>query len=152
TYISAQALGTAANAILLQNSASLWMYLASIFWLREVPSRRGTISLFVGLAGIGIIIGGGWNEGELPVIGIALASGLCYAGVLLGLRLLRDVPSNWLTVCNHLVAGLVLVPFALMLHAPSWQQYGVLFVFGAIQLGLPYWLMARGLRSVDATE
>src|ERR1017187_2530979 len=46
TYITAQALGTAANAILLQNSAPLWMYLAAIFWLGEKPDRRGTISLF----------------------------------------------------------------------------------------------------------
>src|SRR5438132_1622371 len=46
TYITAQALGTAANAILLQNSAPLWMYLAGIFWLGEKPDRRGTVSLF----------------------------------------------------------------------------------------------------------
>ena len=28
----------------------------------------------------------------------------------------------------------------------------VLFLFGAVQLGIPYWLMARGLRSVSAPE
>ena len=27
-----------------------------------------------------------------------------------------------------------------------------LFVFGAVQMGLPYWLMARGLRSVSPHE
>lgn len=152
SYVAAQSLGTAANAILLQNSASLWMYLASIFWLGEAPSRRGTISLFLGLAGIGIIVGGGWEEGELGVIGIALVSGAAYAGILLGLRILRDLPANWLTVWNHLIGALVLLPFVLMLRPPTWQQYVVLILFGAIQLGFPYWLMARGLRSVDATE
>ena len=146
TFISAQALGTAANAILLQNSAPLWMYLAAIFWLGDAPDRRGTISLFVGLVGIGIIVAGGWTEGELLVVGIGLASGFTYAGVILGLRILRDVPSNWLTVWNHLIGGLVLVPFLLFLHPPTWQQYVVLFLFGAIQLGLPYYLMAHGLR------
>src|SRR5689334_7004230 len=35
TYITAQALGTAADAILLQNSAPLWMYLVSVLWLGE---------------------------------------------------------------------------------------------------------------------
>ncbi len=152
TYISAQALGTAANAILLQNSAPLWMYLASIFWLGDAPSRRGTISLFVGLAGIGIIVAGGWEEGELGVVAIALVSGFAYAGIILSLRILRDVPSNWLTVWNHLIGALALLPLVLMLRPPTWQQYLVLIVYGAIQLGLPYWLMARGLRSVDATE
>jgi DME family drug/metabolite transporter len=152
TFISAQALGTAANAILLQNSAPLWMYLVSIFWLGETVSRRSTISLMLGMLGIGIIIAGGWTEGELLVIGIGLFSGITYAGVILGLRILRDLPSNWLTVWNHLLGSLLLLPFVIGLELPSWQQYVVLFLFGAIQLGLPYWLMARGLRSVSAPE
>ena len=152
TFITAQAIGTAANAILLQNSAPLWMYLVSIFWLGEAANRRSTISLFLGLFGIAIIIVGGWQEGELAVIGIGLFSGFTYAGVILGLRILREVPSNWLTVWNQLIGGLVLLPFVLMLEPPTWQQFLVLFLFGAIQLGLPYWLMARGLRSVSAPE
>ncbi len=152
TFISAQALGTAANAILLQNSAPLWLYLVSLYWLGEKADRRGTISLFLGLLGIGTIVFGGWSDGELPVMVIGLVSGLTYAGVILGLRMLRDVPSNWLTVWNHLLGSLVLAPMVLMLAPPSWQQFVVLFFFGAIQLGLPYWLMARGLRSVSAPE
>ncbi|MBI2806894.1 MAG: DMT family transporter [Planctomycetes bacterium] len=151
-FITAQALGTAANAILLQNSAPLWMYLVSIYWLGEKPDRRGSISLFIGMLGIGIIIAGGWTGGELLVVGIGLFSGLTYAGVILGLRALRDVPSNWLTVWNHVLGSLVLLPFVVLLHAPTWQQFLVLFLFGSIQLGFPYWLMARGLRSVSAPE
>jgi drug/metabolite transporter (DMT)-like permease len=152
SFITAQALGSSANAILLQNSAPLWMYLVSIYWLGEKPDRRGTISLFVGMVGIGIIIAGGWTGGELTVVAIGLLSGLTYAGVILGLRVLRDLPSNWLTVWNHLLGSLALLPFVLMLEPPTWQQFIVLFFFGAIQLGLPYWLMARGLRTVSAPE
>lgn len=151
-FITAQSLGTAANAILLQNSAPLWMYLASIYWLGEKADARGTISLVVGMLGIGIIVAGGWQGGELNVMLIGLFSGLMYAGVVLGLRVLRDVSSNWLTVWNHLFGSLLLLPFVLMLQPPSWQQYVTLILFGAIQLGVPYWLMARGLRSVGAPE
>ena len=152
TFISAQALGTAANAILLQNSAPLWLYLASVLWLGDAPDRRGTISLFVGMVGIAIIIGGGWQQGELAVVGIGLLSGLTYAGVILSLRVLRDLSPGWLTVWNHLLGALVLAPLMLMLPPPTWPQFVVLFLFGSIQLGLPYWLMARGLRSVSAPE
>jgi len=152
TFISAQALGTAANAILLQNSAPLWMYFVSILWLGETATWRSSLSLFVGMIGIGIIIAGGWNEGELLVLGIGLFSGFTYAGVILGLRILRDVSSNWLTVWNQVLGSLLLLPFVIGLEPPSWQQFIVLFLFGAIQLGLPYWLMARGLRSVSAPE
>jgi len=152
SFISAQALGTAANAILLQNSAPLWMYLASIYWLGDSPDRRSTISLFVGLFGIAIIIAGGWDEGELTIVLIGLFSGFTYSGVILGLRILRDVSSNWLTVWNHLIGALVLLPLVVTLRPPTWQQYLFLFVFGAVQLGIPYYLVAKGLQSVDATE
>lgn len=152
SFISAQALGSSANAILLQNSAPMWMYLVSIYWLGEKADRRGTICLILGMLGIGLIIAGGWTEGEMLVVGIGLFSGFTYAGVILGLRMLRDVSSSWLTVWNHLLGSLILLPFVLMLHPPSWQQFIVLFLFGGIQLGLPYWLMARGLRTVSAHE
>jgi drug/metabolite transporter (DMT)-like permease len=152
SFLSAQALGTAANAILLQNSAPLWMFLVSVYWLGEKPDRRGTISLFVGMLGIGVIIVGEWSGGNLAVVGIGLLSGFTYAGVILGLRVLRDLAPAWLTVWNHLFGSLVLLPFVILLEPPSWPQLGTLFLFGAIQLGLPYWLMARGLRTVSAPE
>src|SRR5205807_5979692 len=82
-FVTALALGTSANAILLQYSAPLWMYLAAVFWLGEPADRRGTITLAVGLCGISIIVCGGWREGELPIIAIALGSGVTYAGVLI---------------------------------------------------------------------
>ena len=152
TFLSAQALGTAANAILLQYSAPLWVYLAGIFWLGEKPDRRSTIAMWLGLVGIGIIVGGGWQEGQLPIVIIALVSGVTYGGVMVCLSLLRDVSSPWLVVWNHLWSGLVLLPFVLSLTPPSATQMIVLLVYGCLQMGLPYFLLARGLRVVSAQE
>jgi drug/metabolite transporter (DMT)-like permease len=151
-FISAIALGSAANAILLQYSAPLWMYLAAIFLLGEPPDRRGTISMFIGLFGIGVIVAGGWQQGDLQVIAIALGSGVTYAAVLIYLRVLRDVPANWLTVWNHLLGGLLLVPLLLTLHAPTAPQFVALICFAVFQMGLAYWLIAKGLQSVSPQE
>lgn len=151
-FITAMALGSAANAIFLQYSAPLWMYLAAIFWLGEKPDRRSSVSLAIGLCGIVIIVAGGWHQGELVVVGIALASGLFYAAVIVFLRVLRDLPAGWLTVWNHLLGGLLLVPVLWTLQPPTPTQYVALFLFGAVQMGLPYWLMARGLRTVSPQE
>lgn len=151
-FITAMALGTAANAIFLQYSAPLWMYLAAVFWLGEKPDRRSSVSLAVGLCGIGVIVAGGWHQGELAVVGIALLSGLFYAAVVICLRVLRDLPAGWLTVWNHLLGGLLLVPLLWTLSAPTPTQFAALLLFGAVQMGLPYWLMARGLRTVSPQE
>jgi DME family drug/metabolite transporter len=151
-FVTAMALGTAANAILLQYSAPLWLYLAAIFLLGEPADRRSTITLALGLCGIGIIVAGGWNDGDPAVIAIALGSGFAYAGVLLGLRVLRGLSSRWLTVWNHLLSGLILLPLLVALRPPTFAQFVVLFFYGTLQMGLAYWLAARGLRVVSPQE
>jgi drug/metabolite transporter (DMT)-like permease len=165
-FVSALALGTAANAILLQYTAPMWMYLAAVWWLGEPADRRSSVTLAVGLLGIGVILSGPWwapqapvrpgpqhaEVSQLTVLAIALASGVTYAGVVLYLRVLRDLSSQWLTVWNHLCGAAVLLPWVVMLAPPTGPQMVVLFLFGAVQMGLPYWLMARGLRSVSPQE
>jgi drug/metabolite transporter, DME family len=151
-FVTAMALGTSANAILLQYSAPLWMYLAAIFLLGERADWRGTIALAMGLAGIAIIVVGGWQDGDPTIIMTALGSGFAYAGVLLGLRVLRGLSSRWLTVWNHLLSGLVLLPLVVALRPPTLLQFIVLFFYGSLQMGLAYWLVARGLRVVSSQE
>jgi drug/metabolite transporter (DMT)-like permease len=151
-FVTAMALGTSANAILLQYSAPLWMYLAAVFLLGEPADRRGSTTLAIGLCGIAVIVLGGWHGGDITVIAIALGSGFTYACVLIGLRVLRDLSSNWLTVWNHLAGALVLLPLLLSLRPPTLPQLTLLFFYGSLQMGLPYWLMARGLRVVSPQE
>jgi drug/metabolite transporter (DMT)-like permease len=155
-FVSALALGSAANAILLQYTAPMWMYLVAIWWLREPADRRGAVTLAIGMLGIGIIIAGGvFDAGQvdqLPVILLALGSGVTYAGVLIGLRVLRDVSSLWLTVFNQAISALALLPFVWGTLHPTWSQIVVLILYGSLQLALPYWLVARGLRRVSPQE
>jgi drug/metabolite transporter (DMT)-like permease len=151
-FISAMGGGSAANAILLQYSAPIWLYVVGVFVLGEPSDRRGTISTFVGVFGIGVIVAGGWGREDMTVIALGLASGVTYAGVLLFLRVLRDVPANWLTVWNHLLGGLLLLPLVLTLRAPTWPQFVALICFALFQMGLAYWLMAKGLQTVSAQE
>lgn len=153
-FVLALAMGTAANAIFLQYTAPMWMYLASVWWLGEPPDRRSTLTLAMGLLGVAVIIIGGWKGEELLVIAIGLGSGITYAAVVLCLRVLRAASSRWLAAINLLFSALVLVPvmFFLTAPAPSPGQWVVLFLYGALQMGIPYWLMAHGLRSVSPQE
>jgi drug/metabolite transporter (DMT)-like permease len=154
TFVLALAGGKSSNAILLQYSAPLWLYLAGVWWLGEPASRRGLVSVLLGLSGVGAIFLGGGDDGGLPVLGLGLASGFFYAGVILFLRVLRGASSSWLTVLNHLGAAVAVAPLLLYHGWPSltWAQLGVVALFGAVQMGLPYLLMARGLRAVGPQE
>ncbi len=154
SFVTAMAWGQASNAILLQYTAPMWMYLASVWLLGEKPERRGTVALLIGMLGVAVIVAGGWQDAQLAVIAVALVSGFAYAGVLVCLRVLRAASPRWLTVVNHLCAALALVP---VLCWVGWQaltpaQLGVLFLFGTVQMALPYWLVTRGLRVVSPQE
>jgi drug/metabolite transporter, DME family len=154
TFVLALAWGKASNAILLQYTAPMWMYIASIWLLGEKADRRSTFALALGLAGIAAIIIDGWTEAHLNVILIALVSGFAFAGVMICLRVLRNTSPRWLTVFNHLVAALVMVPALCWLgwQELTWPQLGVLVLFGIVQMGLPYLLVSRGLKVVSPQE
>jgi drug/metabolite transporter, DME family len=154
TFILSMVYGKSSNAILLQYTAPMWMYLASVWLLGEAADRRNSVAVGIGLVGLGVIVAGGWREAQLPAASLALCSGFAYAGVIVCLRALRQASSQWLTVLNHLGAALALVPYLCLVGWPrlTAAQLGVVALWGTVQMALPYWLMARGLRSVSPQE
>ena len=164
-FISAMALGSAANAILLQNTAPLWVYLACILFLGEAHNRENFRTILIGMIGVLIIIAGGWIQNgfeRFEIAVMALASGMMYAGVIVCLRGLRNHSSMWLTTQNHLGAAVCLGAAIALLHGPvywwewastpSARQLVFLAVFGSVQMALPYALFAQGLKHVTPQE
>jgi drug/metabolite transporter (DMT)-like permease len=49
-------------------------------------------------------------------------------------------------------SALLLLPLVWHQPVPTGPQLGVLFLFGAVQMALPYWMVARGLRVVGPAE
>jgi drug/metabolite transporter (DMT)-like permease len=151
-FVWALAMGSAANAIFLQYTAPLWMYLICVWGLGEPADRRGAVALGIGMLGVGLIVWDGWVRESPLVIAVALGSGVAYAGVLVGLRIQRGASARWLTVFNHLFSAVVLIPLVWGVPTPSGAQMLVLVLYGALQMGLPYWLMAQALRSASPQE
>ncbi len=169
-YLSALGLGAAANAIFLQNTAPVWVYLCAVLLLGERVDRRGIQTVLLATAGAIVIVAGGWprhatasrGREEVLVLFMGLGSGVVYAIVVLFLRVLRQYSTAWLVALNLLGTALTLALFVLLsqgpesfldwITAPSPRQLAVLAVFGAVQMALPYWLFTRGLRSVTAPE
>lgn len=164
-FISAITLGSAANAILLQNTAPFFVFAFSIVVLRERADTRSVVAITLGMLGMAVIVGGDgelFNGGRIEVTMMAVGSGVTYAAVILCLRHLRDQPAAWLSVQNNLggalcialaVATLNGLPFfADWVTTPSLRQVAFLVVFGGVQMALPYFLFARGLQTVSPQE
>ncbi len=166
--------GPAANAIFLQNTAPVWVYLFAVLALGERGDGRGWLAVLLAAAGAAVIVAGNWprhlpsdldgaqRNKQMLQLFLGLGSGVVYAIVVLFLRSLREHSAAWLVAINLLgsaaTIGLFVLlsdgPFAFVgwVTAPSARQVAVLFVFGAIQMAFPYWLFARGLRTVSPQE
>jgi drug/metabolite transporter, DME family len=167
SYLSAMTLTTAANAIWLQSTAPLWVFVIGVLLLGEPFDRRQAAPLVCGLAGVGVILFfelrqprldaaatalPGVTPGQLGVA-LGLLAGITYGIVVMCLRRLRDEDAFWLIAANHLVAAAAMLPFVLRLGIwPSPYQLAVLTAFGGLQMGVPYVLFARGLRHIGGAE
>lgn len=169
-YLTALGLGAAANAIFLQNTAPIWVYVLGVFLLGEAGSRRSWQSVVLGGGGAVVIVAGGWPTGldaaqaerEALVLVMGAGSGVVYAIVVLFLRVLNSYSAAWLVALDLIGSALLLgvfvlatagvESFATWITGPTLGQLAVLFVFGAVQMAVPYWLFARGLRTVPPHE
>jgi DME family drug/metabolite transporter len=158
TFLQSMTLTTAANAIWLQSTAPLWVFLFGLTLYREVRDPRDMVPLACGLAGAAMILSFELRAnslGSTAGIGVVLGlcSGICYAGVVVSMRVLRGHAGAFLVAVNHLAAAILLAPYCAYLAQPvSGRQLLVLAAFGFFQMGLPYLLLARGLREVSGQE
>ncbi len=152
-FIMATQQTTAAAAIFLQNTASLWAILYGYVVLKEPLLRGNAVALLCGMAGIAWIVHSEWSGQYFQGNAIALLSGVTYAGVIVTLRALRDESSLWLILLNYIVSGAVLIPWILQgVNELTPLQWLLLAGIGPIQMGLPYVLLARGLKWIPPQE
>jgi drug/metabolite transporter (DMT)-like permease len=156
SYLMAVTLTTPANAIWLQSAAPWWVCVISLALFGQPVVRRDLVPLVFGMLGVGTILGFElFHAPDHNAVGLlcAVASGITYAGVVVAMGRLRTENAAWMIALNHAVAAAVLLPWMFYLGRwPSAGQFLVLAAFGALQMGVPYVLLARGLRAISAQE
>lgn len=163
-FVVANTLTTASNAIFLQSTAPLWVVLLGPLLLRERTTRADLVVLGgvgLGMAAFFMAPADALATAPNPRLGdwIAVASGISYALLLLGLRWLarRDRGEE-----GALVAwgNLLTLPMAFALMPVVGQQpiagtptdWLVIAVLGTFQVGLAYTLLVRGIAHVPAVR
>jgi drug/metabolite transporter (DMT)-like permease len=116
---------SAANATLLANDAPIVVGLGSLVIFHARLKLPYWIGLVLGLAGMGIIVGGDIFTGSGSRLGLgdvlALVAGVAYAGYLLTMQRVRadmeTLPSLWIPGA---AGALMLLVFNLAAHQPLW--------------------------------
>jgi drug/metabolite transporter (DMT)-like permease len=152
-FVTALTRTTAAAAVFLQYTSTGWAFLLSAMFLGERLSRLNLVALGCAMIGIWWIVAEDWTTQNFTGNWLALAAGVCYAGVVVSLKWLRDEDPAWLVALCHAVAGLILLPSVLtgpLALGPL--QWTLVVLLGVVQMGLPYVLFARALRHVSTQE
>jgi drug/metabolite transporter (DMT)-like permease len=157
-YLAAVKSTTAANAIYLQYTATFWVVPASALLLHERPDRRTLKAIALAVPGVATILLFGHDGSPIEGRGVlfGLGSGIAYAGVLLGLRRLRELDPVWQAAVTNLGGALALGAWSIGLTGsvarPNSVQTLHLIALGVVQMGIPSVLLARGLREISAPE
>lgn len=153
TYVISNTLTGAANAIILQCTSPLWVFVLSPLLLGETARRRDALVLLLSMAGIAVIFLGN-PGGELPGLTIALLSGVWYGALTVVLRRLRPVSPIVVTCLNTLGSGLILLPVLIWTAngVPQWTAYQstLILAMALVQFSAPYALFSWALQRIDA--
>jgi drug/metabolite transporter (DMT)-like permease len=150
-FVVANKLTTAANAILLQYTAPIYVALFSPWFLGERAQRHDWLILALIILGMLLFFGDELSFQGYLGNGVALVSGFCFAWLTLFLRRHRTESAMTALVLGNLLAGVIGLPFMFeaMPDAKGWMG---LWLLGIVQLGVPYVMYSLALRHVRAVE
>ena len=150
-FVFATRMTTAANAIFLQYTAPIYVAIIGRWYLGERALRIDWLVIAVALGGIALFffdrltVSGFW--GNI----VALASGVCFAGVALFLRKEKAGSPVMSIILGNIMVALAGLPFMWQSSLGSGGGWRLLLL-GVLQLGLPYVLYAIAIKHVTALE
>jgi drug/metabolite transporter (DMT)-like permease len=165
-FITATQMTTAANAILLQYTAPLYVVVLAYVVLRERPQRIDGVAMVVIFVGMAFFFGdelslGPWGATSGPggaVLsramvgnGLALLSGIALAGMNVALRAQRRGSPAETIMLGHLVGAVVGLPW-LLRETFTWQSVAIIAFLGIIQTGAALIFYSAAIQHVGAVE
>jgi len=165
TFVVANKLTTAANAVFLQSVAPLYLLLLGPLLLHE-PIRRRQIYFMAALAaGMLLIFSGAQQVSSTapdPLRGnlVGIVTGVGWALTIIGLRWLGgdraegSVNSSAASavVCGNVIACLAALPAALPIRGATPTDWTVVAWLGIFQVAVAYVFLVRGIRRIGALE
>ncbi|HNC23508.1 MAG TPA: DMT family transporter [Opitutaceae bacterium] len=151
-FVVANRMTTAANAILLQYTAPVWVALLGSWFLGERPTRADWWAIIAAFLGMGLFFADELRLASVLGNVVGILSGVCFAGIAILLRKQKDSSVVESIILGNLFAFIIGLPF--IAAAPALPPRGLvlLLLLGVVQLGLSYRLYSQAIRHVTALE
>lgn len=151
SFILANKLTLAANVVLLQHTAPVYVLIMALFLWRSYPRRGEVAAILIALVGLVFILAGDLSPGGFSGNLLALLSGLGLAVYIVALK--YDSADSRLnsTVIGNCMILLVTLPWAANVMIPAMDHIWALLL-GLVHFAVPFMLFTWGVRRISALE
>lgn len=143
-FVAANKLTTAANSIVLQFTAPMFIVVFSALFLKKRFSRADVLAVGLTMVGISLFFFDQLTPGHLAGNCVAIAAGMAFACYYMSLDGASESQRMSAILTAHGLTFLVSVPF-IVIYPPELTvaSVGCILVLGIVQLGIPYVLLGR---------
>lgn len=143
-FVAANKLTTAANSIVLQFTAPMFIVVFSALFLKKRFSRADVLAVVMTMAGISLFFFDQLTPGHLAGNCVAIFAGMAFACYYMSLEGASESQRMSAILIAHGLTFLVGLPFTFV-YPPELSAAPVacILVLGVVQLGIPYVLLGR---------
>lgn len=150
-FVAANKNTTAANAILIQYTAPVYVALLSAWLLKEKVKVLDWLTIAAALGGMVLFFVDDINlDGVLGNIFAAL-SGVAFGLFAVFMRMQKDGSPISSVLLGNIITAVIGIPF-IFRDVPDQKGWLCLVILGVVQLGLPYILYSKAIKHVTALE
>ena len=150
-FVVANKMTTAANAILLQYTAPIFVAILGIWLLKEKIYIYDAASISVVFLGMLLFFIDNVDAGNMIGNLLAILSGLTLACTTIAIRMEKDAKSIDIPIMGNILTFLIATPFILNI-TPDFKSIVIIIILGIFQLGLSYIFYVYSMKYLTALE
>lgn len=150
-FVSANKTTTAANAILLQFTAPIYVAFLAAWLLKEKTKIADWITVFIVMGGIALFFLDDLSMQNIWGNILAVASGVSFALFTIFMRMQKDGSPLESVFMGNILTAAVGLPFLFQTVPPA-NDWLLLLTLGVVQLGIPYILYSKAIKHATALE
>ncbi|MFW6270262.1 MAG: DMT family transporter [Bacillota bacterium] len=150
-FVTATKMTTAANAILLQFTAPIYVIIFSYWLLKEKTTPADWLTVFIVMGGMFLFFLDDLNiKGTIGTL-IAAASGVSFAFFTIFMRMQKNDSPFESVFLGNIITAIIALPF-MFKTGLEFSGWFYLVILGVFQLGLPYILYSMAIKHVSALD
>jgi drug/metabolite transporter (DMT)-like permease len=150
-FVTSMRLTTAANAILLQYTAPVYVAIGSLFILKERVRISDWVAIAIAIFGIVLFFFDQLTIQNICGNLLSILSGIIFAGYIISMRRQKNTSPIGSVFIGNIMTAVISAPF-MFGQLPRSSDWVALFLLGIFQLGLAHIFFAAAIKRINALK